>query len=229
MKRFVAPLCVSASCLAVGIAVLGGSFAIADPKLDKVPSQMKDKMKDAMKGMPEMKLPDGWTPQDMEACMTAGTPGEMHKKLMEGAGTWSCKVKMWMAPGTEAMNSESTVVLTPMFEGRYLKCEHSGEMPGMGPFNGFGLYGFDNVDQKFHGTWIDSHSTGIMNGVGEMASDGTMTMTYTFNCPINKKPATMREVKRTTGKDSATMEMFMTDPKSGKEYKMLEMMMTRKN
>jgi hypothetical protein len=225
MKKFVAPLCVSASCLVLGIAVVGGSFAIADPKTDKMP----DKMKDAMKGMPEMKLPDGWTQKDMEACMAAGMPGEMHKKLMEGAGTWTGKTKMWMAPGTEPMNSECTVTLTPMFEGRYLKCEHNGDMPGMGPFSGFGMYGFDNVDQKFHGTWVDNHSTGIMTGVGEMSSDGTMTMTYTFNCPIQKKPATMREVKRHTGKDTCVMELYMTDPKSNKEYKMMETMLTRKN
>ena len=33
-------------------------------------------------------------------------------------------------------------------DGRFIKVEVEGEMPGMGPFHGFGIYGFDNVTQE---------------------------------------------------------------------------------
>ncbi len=102
-------------------------------------------------------------------------------------------------------------------------------MPGMGPFNGFGLYGFDNVSQKFQGVWIDNMGTGMMTGTGELSSDGkTLTWTYNYTCPMLKKPTTMREVDRITGKDTRTMEMFGTDPVTGKEYRMMEVLLTRK-
>jgi len=172
-------------------------------------------------------LPPGWTDSDMQACQMAGTPGEMQKRLTDSAGVWSGKNTMWMAPNTEPMKTSSSSTITPIMGGRFVKCEMSGDMPE-GPFNGFGLYGYDNVTQKFQCCWIDNMSTTIMNGTGELSSDGkTMTWKYNYTCPITKKPVTMREVQHTTGKDTRTLEMFTTDPKSGQEFKMLEIALTR--
>jgi uncharacterized protein DUF1579 len=180
-------------------------------------------------GQVEMKLPPGWTEADMQACMAAGTPGEVHKRLAQGAGTWHGKNTMWMGPGTEPMTTECTTTVKPIMDGRFIKVEMAGEMPGMGPYRGLGIYGFDNVSQKVVATWIDNHGTGIMRGDGEMSSDGkTTTVNYTYNCPINKKPAVMREVETITGPNTKTLEMFGADPKSGQEYKMMSIQLTRK-
>jgi hypothetical protein len=182
-------------------------------------------------GQPEFKLPPGWTMEDMEACMLAGTPGEEHKKLAEAAGTWQGKVTMWMAPDTEPMpSSECTATITPIMDGRFTKCEWSGEMPGMGPYNGFGLYGFDNVTKKYTAIWIDNHGTGMMQGEGERSAGGkVLTLTYTHSCPITKKPAEIRSVETVTGPNTKTLEMFATEPKSGKEYKMMRAELTKKD
>jgi hypothetical protein len=178
---------------------------------------------------PEMKLPPGWTMEDMQACMIAGTPGEMQKFLAKDAGTWKAKNKMWMAPGAEAMDCESTVTIAPIMDGRYMKTEMKGEMPaGMGPFNSVGINGFDNVSQQFVGTWIDNQSTGIMNGTGKLSDDKkTMTWNFTFNCPLTKKPTALRQIETDTGPKSKTIEIYSTDPKSGKEYKMMVSEMTK--
>jgi hypothetical protein len=45
-------------------------------------------------------------------------------------------------------------------DGRFIKLEMEGDMPGMGPFHGFGLYGYDNVSQKYQATWIDNCGRG---------------------------------------------------------------------
>jgi hypothetical protein len=181
-------------------------------------------------GQVEFQLPPGWTAADMEACMLAGTPGEEHKKLAEAAGTWHGKTTMWMAPDTEPMPaSECTAKITPIMDGRFTKCEWSGEMPGMGPYNGFGLYGFDNVTKKYTAIWIDNHGTGIMQGEGDRSADGKVfTLTYIHSCPITKKPAEIRSVETVTGPNTKTLEMFATDPKSGKEYKMMRTELTKK-
>ena len=102
-------------------------------------------------------------------------------------------------------------------------------MPGMGPFNGFGLKGFDNVSGKFTSVWIDNMSTGIMAGTGELSADGkTITWTFGYTCPLTKKPTVMRQIETTTGPNTKTLEMHGTDPKSGKEYKMMSITLTKK-
>jgi hypothetical protein len=202
----------------LGLATVVGSLAIAEPAKDAKSA-----------GQPEMKLPPGWTEADMQACMIAATPGKMQEHLVKGAGVWQGKNTMWMAPGAEPMKSESTTTVTPIMDGRYIKVEVAGEMPGMGPYNGLGLYGFDNVSQKFVSTWLDNHNTGLMTGTGELSPDGkTLTWKYTYTCPLNKKPATLREVETVTGPNTKTLEMFGAEPKSGKEFKMMSIELTKK-
>jgi hypothetical protein len=169
-----------------------------------------------------MQLPPGWTEDDMKACMAAGTPGEMHALLARDAGTWRGKTTMWMGPGGDPMTGECKCVITSELDGRFMKSEIKGEMPGMGPYHGLGYYGFDNVAGQLVATWLDNHGTGIMNGTGELSADRkSTTWNYTFNCPITQKPARLREVETITGPKSKTFEMFGEDPKSGKEYRMM--------
>lgn len=176
----------------------------------------------------EHQLPAGWTEADMKACMEAGTPGKMHEMLAEKVGVWTGTTQMWMGPDTEPMTSKCTATITKIMDGRFTQCEFKGEMPGMGPFTGMGICGYDNTQQKFVSNWIDNHGTGIMNATGEMSKDGkTLTMTYNYTCPVTKKPTTMREVQTTTGPNAMTMEMFGNDPKSGKEFKMMRIEYTR--
>ena len=185
--------------------------------------------KHAPAGQDAPQLPPGWTEADMQACMEAGTPGEMHALLAQSVGVWNGKSSMWMAPGTEPMTSECVSTISPIMDGRFTKCEIKGEMPGMGPFNGFGIYGYDNVSKEFQSTWIDNCGTGMMTGTGDLSSDGkTLTWIYNYHCPITKKPVTLREVERNISKDSKTLEMYGIDPKSGKEFKMMEIAFTRK-
>jgi hypothetical protein len=187
------------------------------PKASKTPS------------LSDFKLPDGWTMEDLQACMAAGVPGEMHKKLAKDVGTWKGKQTMWMGPGSQPATSDCTSTVTPMMDGRFVKVDFSGEIPGMGPYNGMGIVGYDNVSKKFQATWLDNHSTGMSMGTGELSADGkTLTIEYNFTCPVTKKPATMRQVETYTSPTSKTMEMFGADPKSGKEYKMMKIEMTKK-
>ena len=135
---------------------------------------------DKPSGLPaDFKLPPGWTMEDMQACMLAGAPGEMHKLLAKDVGEWEGKTTMWMGPDSEPMTSECTSTVTPMMDGRYIKAEMKGDMPGMGPYHGGGIYGYDNVSKKFVSSWIDNHSTGIMQGEGELTDNGKSCLLYT--------------------------------------------------
>lgn len=177
-------------------------------------------------GQPQ--LPPGMTMEQMEACAAAAAPGEMHTFLAEGKGTWQGKCTMWMTPAAEPMQSECITTITPILDGRFVKNKTEGEFAGMGPFTGFGLYGYDNVSQQFQGTWIDNCSTGMMTGTGELNSAGdTIEWTFNYNCPLTNKPAVFREVERRTGEDTMTLTMYGPAPDTGKEYKIMEIKYTR--
>ncbi len=173
--------------------------------------------------------PPGVSEADMQACAAAATPGPMHEHLAALVGTWSGTCKMWMPGATEAQQSECTSVYTSMMDGRFVRCETNGEMPGMGPFTGFGVFGYDNVGKKFQSTCLDNCGTGMMTGTGDLSADGkTLNWTFDFNCPMNKGPIKVRQVERRIGANAMTLEMFGPDPTTGKEQKMMEIAYTRK-
>ncbi len=216
---------------AIVVACVGGAIAFAQNEKPKAPpsNPHANNPHAAPQGQPEMKLPKGWTMEDMQACMVAGTPGEQHQFMASHAGTWHGKETMWMGPDSEAMNTTCTAVNTSLLDGRFVRVNVNSEMPGMGPFMGEGTYGYDNVSGKYVCSWIDSMSTGFSTGTGELSADKkTMTWNFTFNCPITKKPAMMREVDTFKSENEMTMEMFGNDPKTGKEFKMIHIDYTRK-
>lgn len=203
-------------CVAAGLVV--GSLAIAEPK-----SQDK-----AAPSASEMQLPPGWTPEDMQKVIKASTPSKMHQFLLEGVGEWKGKTTMWMLPDSEPVTSDCRMKISPFMDGRYIKVEIDGDMGGMGPYKGFGIYGYDNVTEQFVSVWVDNHSTGIMNGTGKRSADGkTITWTHNYHCPLTDKPSALREVSTSTGEKTRVMEMFGVDPKTGKEFKMMRIEFTR--
>ena len=207
----------AAACFAAA-GLVAGAIAIA-----------QDSAGSKSKAAPEPQLPPGWTQEDLQAMISAGTPGKMHQFLAKDVGTWNGKATMWMAPGAEPMKSESTATIKPVLDGRFTQCEVKGELPGMGPFVTIGTVGYDNVAKKFVANWIDNHGTGMMHGTGELSRDGkTLTWKFTYNCPITKKPALMRQIETTTGPNTKTLEMFGAEPKSGKEFKMMTIELTKK-
>lgn len=203
------------TCIA-GLAAATASFVSAQPEGDK-------------KAPPAgMELPPGWTTEDMQACMMAGTPGKMHELLQKSVGTWTGKTEMWMSPvAADAMVSDCTYTITSIMDGRYIQCSMAGEMPGMGPMTGLAINGYDNVSQKFVGTWIDNHSSGIMQGTGDLSADGkTRNWKFSYNCPVTKKVAIMRQIETVDG-DSMSLQLFANDPKSNKEYKCIQLTLKR--
>ncbi len=211
LKKYWTPALLAAA----GLAALVGSIAVA---ATDTPAG----------GQAEMQLPPGWTAEDMQAMMEAATPGKMQALLTQDAGTWRCKSTYWASADSEPVMSDGTSTVTPLMDGRYIQIEMSGEMPGLGPYNGLGIYGYDNVSKQFVSSWIDNHGTGISNGIGKLSDDGkTLTWNFTANCPITKRLMTLREVDTITGPNTKRLEMFGTSPKGGPEFKMMSIEMTR--
>jgi len=204
----------------VGLAVLAGSLALARSAQDSKSTG----------GGAQAQLPPGVNSEELEACIAAGTPGPQHERLAKSVGVWHGKTQMFFGPdSSEPARGECTWTVTSIYGGRYIRADLEAELPGMGGFTGIGFAGFDNVSQQYVGTWLDSNSTGIMNGTGELSSDGvTLSWKYNTNCPITRRPTIVREVQTTTGPDTMVFEMFTTDLHTGKEYKCMHLDFTRK-
>jgi hypothetical protein len=218
VRTWFAPGVFAVTCLAILI----GSLAWSQEKKDSP-------MKEPVQGAGEIPaLPPGWTAEDLQKVMAAGTIGEMQKFLVAGQGEWAGKATMWMFPGAPPITFENMSTVTPIMDGRHIKVEVKWEIPGMGPYHGVGIYGYDNVTKTFVSSWIDNHSTGIMQGTGELSKDKkVLTWDYSHSCPITGKPTKMREVETIIDDNTRRLEMWGADPKSGKEFKMMQIDMKR--
>ncbi len=173
---------------------------------------------------------------EMMAMMTEmAKPGENHKMLQEGVGSWTYTVKMWMSPDAPAMESSGTSVGRSVFDGRYLITEHTGkmQMPGADgkmqdmEFKGMATEGYDNAKKKFVSSWIDNMGTGVMHMEGTY-DPGTKTLTYAGEYEMMPGMKTkVRETIKFTDKNHRTFEFY--EDRGGKEVKTMELNYTRKS
>lgn len=181
----------------------------------------------------EEKKEEPWVPIDsatmMKNMMEYGTPGPMHTMMASWNGTWTGETTMWEYEGATPQKSTGTAVNTMIMGGKYQSSKHSGSAMGM-PFEGMSIMAYDNATKQFTSTWIDTWSTGIMNMSGPW-DESSKTLTLTGKMPdINRpgKECSLREVFKVIDNNTQHMEMYGPDPKTGKEFKMMEIKMTRK-
>ncbi len=106
----------------------------------------------------------------MEAWTKAGTPGEAHAFLARMEGEWTATVTMWMDPSGEPTVSEARSKQEMVMDGRFLHEAVKGEFMGQ-PFHGMGVSGYNNVTEKYEGTWVDNMSTAVHQYEGTMEGD----------------------------------------------------------
>jgi hypothetical protein len=168
-------------------------------------------------------------PPDMDAMMKAAQPGEQHKHLARMAGDWEYTSKMWMAPGQPPEESKGTMHGETMMGGRYVQHHWKGNMMGM-QFEGLGTEAYDNVTKQFTSSWIDNMGTGIMMSKGSCDAEGKVcTMTGDMPDPMGSGASvTTKMVLTWADNDHFKNEMYMKDPGSGAEMKMMEISASRK-
>lgn len=165
----------------------------------------------------------------MKNWMAYSTPGDMHKLIASWNGTWNGEVTMWHAPGAPPQTSKSTAANKTVLGGRYQVSNHTGSMMGM-PFEGMSTLAYDNAKKVFISTWIDNMGTGLMKLEGPW-DEASKSITFTGKCvdPASGTGQEMniREVYRIIDDRAHVMEMYGPGP-DGKEFKMMEIKMTKK-
>lgn len=171
-------------------------------------------------------------PMDSAAMMKAweayATPGEPHKMLAMDNGNWDAESTMYMsANDPKPMKTKMAATTKMIMGGRYQESRYTGNMMGQ-PFEGIATVAYDNASKKYVSTWLDNMGTGIMQMSGDFdAATKTMNMSGECTDPMTGQKKKMRETFAIVDDNTRKMEMFDTDP-SGKEYKSMEITMTRK-
>ncbi len=153
----------------------------------------------------------------MDAWMKFAAPREQHQEMMTQAGKWNTKLKTWME-GPEAPPTEATGVATmkATLGGRWLMEKHVSEMMGM-PFEGFGVFGYDNYNEQYVGVWVDNMSTAmyLAHGTANEAGD-VITMEGLMDEPMTgERDKVFRWVIRLLSEDKHIMEIHdLTLPES---------------
>jgi hypothetical protein len=173
-----------------------------------------------------------WIPVDsaasMQAMMAAGALGEEHKMLAKSNGTWTADMTYWDGIDRPAMQMKGTQVTTSILDGHFQQSKFSGEFMGA-PFNGVSTVGYDNSTKEFVSLWMENMNTGIMVMKGGWdAATKTINLTGKQKNPVNGLECTMRQVYKMVDDNNEFMEMYGPDPKTGKEFKMMEIKYTRK-
>src|SRR6059058_2021865 len=172
----------------------------------------------------------------MKQMMELSKIGENHKLLSSLDGNWDYTIKFWMNPDPNAKPQESkgTATRKSVMGGRYVMMDVSGKMQMPGEdgkmkdmqFKGMGIEGYDNVKQKFVGSWIDNMGTGIQ------FSDGTYdpaAKTFTFTSEMEPVPGmktAVREVIKIDDNNHMSLEWY--ENQGGQEKKTMEINYTKK-
>jgi hypothetical protein len=174
-----------------------------------------------------------WTVVDsatmMQKMQEYGTPGPMHQLMASWNGTWSGESTMWEYDGAPGAKSTGTAVNKMIMGGKYQHSRHTGTMMGM-PFEGESITAYDNATKQFTSTWIDTWSTGIMTMTGNW-NESSKTLTMSGKYPDIFRPGrecTMRQEIKVIDDKTHQITMYGPDQKTGKEFKMFEIMAKKK-
>ncbi len=161
----------------------------------------------------------------MAAYMAAATPGAEHGRLASMTGKYTATVKMWADPSAEPQVSTASVERKMMLGGRYLVEKYDGQMADQ-PFEGMGLTAYDNVEQQYVSTWMDTMGTGITTMTGNFDAYGkVLTMWGESMDPYTKK-ATKMKITTIVTDTGEVSEMYMIGD-DGSEWKMMEFTITK--
>lgn len=162
--------------------------------------------------------------QDKSAeCMEMGRPVGEHGLLKAFEGVWRAEVKMWWDPDGEPQVSTGRMTNRLVLNGLFLEQDYADDA---GMFSGRGFWGYNAVDKRWEGFWIDTMSPMMQTEHGTHdEAKGQWTMVGQMTDPGTGKPLMKRSVITKHGEDRHTLEMYFSTPEG--EKKGMEISYTR--
>lgn len=149
--------------------------------------------------------------ETQDAWMRSATPNEHHARLHELVGEWEARATFWMEPGASPIQSDGACINESILGGRWINMRYTCDFMGM-PYEGTGVFGFDNLAGEYVGNWLDSMCTQMMVHRGKPGSNAArIEMRGTSRDPKGVEAPT-RNLTTIHSKDRHTYEMFRTPP-----------------
>jgi len=159
-----------------------------------------------------------------DACAAAAETGPQHDTLARFAGNWRAEVKIWMEPGKDPIVTHGTMRSEMVLGGRFLQQQYRDEN---GTMEGRGFWGYNTIDGRYEGFWIDSMATMFQVEQGQHdAESDTYEMIGTMTDPGSRRMMKKRSLITYAGPKAHRMEMFF-DRGEGGEQKCMEIRYTR--
>jgi hypothetical protein len=155
----------------------------------------------------------------------AATPAEGHRRLEPIVGTFRTKSTFTMEYGAPPQVSEATSEHRWVLGGRYVEQRYKGTSMGM-PFEGIGYTGYDNVQKKYVGTWMDSFGTSIMSSIGVGRPKDNEIRSECEALDPSGKLIRFEAILRVQDRTRHSYEMWTKAP-NGKRYRVMLLEYTR--
>jgi len=167
----------------------------------------------------------GAMPDEMAACAAQGELADEHAHLPRFVGTWNATVSLWFGPDAAEPHVSTGVMVNDLdLGGRYLTQTYTDDQ---GQFHGRGVLGYNTLDRRWEGFWIDDMSTffQLERGTFDAASD-TWTMIGEMTDPGSKQPMTKKTLVRMVSENEHIMETHFSSGGSP-FFKGMEIVYTR--
>lgn len=153
-----------------------------------------------------------------EACAASAMLVAQHETLPRFAGTWRAEVKIWMDPAGPPHTSTGTMVNRLVLGGRFIEHDYQDDAK---MFEGKGFWGYNSIDGRYEGLWIDTMATffQLEHGQHDTAAD-VYTMRGTMTDPSTRKPMNKKSIIRVKSPTEHVMEMYFETPMG--EFKCME-------
>jgi hypothetical protein len=166
---------------------------------------------------------DAATQNALEAAMT---PGAGQEKLNVLVGTFDVRIRTWITPGSEPVESTGSMVSAWVLGGRYVQSMLAGTVAGE-PFNGIGYVGYDNVSKMYQVAWMDTGSTGMTLYSGGFDESGmSATMKASVLNELTSKPALV-ELRLTIDPEGNHVTELWGPGMGTEMFRMMELVYTR--
>jgi transposase len=164
----------------------------------------------------------------VDAWVRYAMPGEHHRLLGKLVGEWHLAVKYKMSADTPVVESEGTCRRRWILGNRFVLEEFDAGNLAL-PFQGLAIYGYDAFEKKYTSAWVDTTSTAVTTSLGTCQQEPCDLITFMgrHGDPWSglKKPS--RGNTRLISEDKHVLELYEPD-KDGREFKVLEIVYTRK-
>lgn len=144
-----------------------------------------------------------------------------HELLKKDVGTWDTEIRVWPTPGADPIASQGREFSKLLPNGLWLETRFVGTMANT-PCVGIGTWGYDPIEKKYVGTWVDSITPHLTFITGEY-DPATKTMTHLSEGrdPTSGEKFERRSTLRYMDDGTRLVEAYATGS-DGQSWKMME-------